>query len=234
MDVSLFSTSKIPPQVSTALIYFFNLGSGFGIYHRRVKHKHSSPFASTNAKLTGMKIVAVAAMSLNGFITRGKEPGTAFTSAADKAWFAGTMKSFPVKIMGRCTFEASRHMILDLVEKQPGQLRIVLTGRPSAYNAISRRGRLEFMKATPREVLRILEQHGHAEKPVAILGGGRVYAGFLRADLLDEFWITLEPQFFGTGTPLLKGAFTKRLQLLEVNHLSPSTLLLKYSAKPKS
>ncbi|MCB1122067.1 MAG: dihydrofolate reductase family protein [Verrucomicrobiae bacterium] len=234
MDFFFFSTSKIPPKITAALIYLFNLGSGFGTNHRRVKDKHSSLFASTNTILPAMRIVAVAAMSLNGLITRGSEPGAAFTSDADKAWFARAMQSFPIKVMGINTFEASQEMILRLVQKQPEQLRFVLTNRPTEFLKLNLPGRLEFMKATPEEVIEKIEERGRADEPIAIMGGSRVYSGFLQVGLLDELWITLEPQLFSSGTPLLQEACLEHLELRETEQLSPSTLLLKYKAGLKS
>jgi dihydrofolate reductase len=67
-----------------------------------------------------------------------------------------------------------------------------------------------------------------ANPKVAILGGSFVYSAFLAAGLINEFWITVEPLLFGSGTPLLISEPKVGLILNESSELGSSTLLLKY------
>lgn len=181
-----------------------------------------------------MEIIALAAMSLDGFITHGNEPGTAFTSQADKDWFAKTMRDFSVKIMGRKTYEVSQDFILNQIQDNNCDLRFVLTSDPSPFKTWHQPGKLEFTNQTPQQIISSL-QNVHAGTKVAVLGGGAVYSAFLNANLLDEFWITLEPQFFGSGTPIATEPSIAKLRLKETTLLAPSTLLLKYLCKnPRS
>lgn len=175
-----------------------------------------------------MKIIAVAAISLDGFITRGKEPGTAFTSQADKDWFMKMMPEFPVKIMGRKTFEASKDYILEQARASDRYHRLVLTRSPEDFEAFHIPGRLEFTNRSAKEVVASLSDAYAQNTQVAVLGGGSIYSTFLNAGLLDEFWITLEPQLFGSGTPVVTEAATPELILTQTIQLGPSTLLLKY------
>lgn len=175
-----------------------------------------------------MKLIAIAATSLDGFITRGEEPGTAFTSEADKRWFSEAMKAFPVKVMGRKTFEVSRAMILGIITQNNPGVRIVMTRSPEQFLDLEIPGRLHFTDQPPREILNQIEEMGYRDSQVAILGGSYAYSAFLDAGLVEEFWITLEPQMFGTGTPLLHTGSQTSLKLKECIELGPSTLLLKY------
>ena len=178
-----------------------------------------------------MKLIAIAATSLDGFITRGNQTGTEFTSKADKQWFAETLKSFSIKILGRKTFDVSRTHILRSVQNRPDDRRIVLTRSPESYESDSQSDRLSFSAETPQQIIRRLHKSGHYNARVAILGGGSVYSRFLNAGLLDEFWITLEPKLFGSGTPLLNNNTDTHLKLKERINLAPSTLLLKYNCE---
>ena len=175
-----------------------------------------------------MKIIAVAAMSLDGFITRGSEPGTAFTSQADKDWFQLTMRDFPIKVFGRKTFEVSKDFIINQSRTDAASLRIVMTRDPASYDHLSHPKRLEFTDSQAADIVASLKQRNVENEKVAILGGGAVYSAFLNAGLLDEFWITLEPQLFGSGTPIATELSQATLALKESSQLGPSSLLLKY------
>jgi dihydrofolate reductase len=175
-----------------------------------------------------MEIIAIAATSLDGFITRGDKPGTAFTSEADKAWFPKTLQSFDFKIMGRKTFEVSKDYLLPLVQNNSTDKRMVMTSRPEAFNHMEVPNRLEFTAKTAPEIATAILESGMANPKVAILGGSFVYSAFLAAGLINEFWITVEPLLFGSGTPLLISEPKVGLILNESSELGSSTLLLKY------
>ena len=175
-----------------------------------------------------MRIIAMAATSLDGFITKGDEAGTAFTSEADKAWFSKELKKFPVKVMGRKTFEASQAYPTGQTIDSSSQLRFVLTRSPESFRQLRVPGRLEFTDDSPKLLVQKIIRAGHQDSQIVILGGGSIYSGFLEAELVNEFWITLDPQLFGSGTPLLQQATNSYLKLLESTTLGPSTLLLKY------
>ena len=80
--------------------------------------------------------------------------------------------------------------------------------------------------ASPHEVIADL-QHRNKQR-CAVLGGGEIYALFLASRLLDELWITVEPQIFGAGKPFVPFQVSVQLSLKECLHLSEDTLLLKY------
>ena len=178
-----------------------------------------------------MKIIAIAATSLDGFITRGDEAGTAFTSEADKAWFSEVLKTFSVQVMGRKTCEVYQGYIRAKSKVSSVPLRFVLTRSPESFAHLRVPGQLEFTNDSPGKLVQEIDEAGYQDSQIAILGGGAIYSAFLEAELVNEFWLTLEPQLFGSGTPLLQQETSSNLKLLEATSLGPSTLLLKYTSE---
>ena len=171
-----------------------------------------------------MYIVAIAAQSLDGFVTRHESEGNSFTSAVEKAHFARILITYDCSVFGSVTFDAARDQILK--SRTEDRLRIVLTSRPEAYAECIRSGLLEFFDGTPREVVRRLEECGKAR--CALLGGARVFTEFLEAHLIDEFWITVEPVFFGSGKNLLQGRLDCAMELIAIEELGESVFVAKY------
>lgn len=175
-----------------------------------------------------LTITAIAAQSIDGFITRHEEPGTAFTSEADKAWFREALSSFDAIVMGRRTYEVSRSMIREHLS--PARLRIVLTHKPELFTDDLVPGQLEFSAKPPRQLVAELAAKG--KKHCALLGGSQIYWEYLDQGLVDQFWISLEPLIFGSGTPLVAdGALDARFQLRSVERMGENTVLLRYARK---
>ena len=173
-----------------------------------------------------MEVIGIVAISLDGFITQGNKPGSAFTSAADKVWFSQTLETFSAHLMGSVTFAAERETITRAAHNTSSKIRLVFTRSPGKYRSLARPGRLEFTDAPPADALRYIRDLGHER--VAVLGGGQIYGLFLKENLLDELWVTLEAKVFGSGTPVFAGEHRKNLKLIEVANLDPNTLLIKY------
>ncbi|MBD3304921.1 hypothetical protein GF339_01030 [candidate division KSB3 bacterium] len=172
-----------------------------------------------------METIGIVAVSLDGFITKHQDEGTAFTSEADKQFFRKVLREFDCSIFGAKTFLTSKEGILRHLT--PDQLRIVLTRSPERYAAYQQTGLLEFSSRSPEQLLRELAQRQKTR--CAVLGGGAVYTLFLATPLLDELWVTLEPRLFGTGKQLITEQGDVRLSLKSVDPLSHDTLLLKYT-----
>ncbi len=174
-----------------------------------------------------MRTVLIAAQSLDGFITRHDEPGTAFTSPEDKAYFAGALGGFDAAVFGGVTYRVSRDAIRAGLPRPP--LRLVMTRSPDDYAADTVPGALEFTAAHPAALVDALRARGL--RRCALLGGSQVHSAFVSAGLVDEVWLTVEPLLFGGGTPLLAGAAEVRLTLRTLERLGANTLLLKYDVQ---
>lgn len=171
-----------------------------------------------------MKTIAIVATSLDGYITKHDSEGATFTSAADQKYFRETLKTFDCCIMGSSTFKASKEMILKSVHID--RLRLVWTRTPETYSPYEQPDRLEFSSDSLKNILENLQARG--KQRCAILGGTSVYTEVFQRYLADELWLTLEPLLFGQGKKLVDSLLDVRLELIAREHLSSSTLLLKY------
>ena len=172
-----------------------------------------------------MRIVMIAASSLDGKISQWDKPGVVgWNSDEDKQYFADLISHASLSIMGSGTYEVIRGTIANSSEK----LRVILTSTPEKYHSERVEGQLEFWNATPTAAIEKLAQLGYTE--ALLLGGSEVHGSFLAAGLVNEIWLTLEPKIFGTGKSLAGvSRLEVNLRLLEQAQLNGNgTLLLKY------
>ncbi|MDD2758649.1 MAG: dihydrofolate reductase family protein [Patescibacteria group bacterium] len=142
-----------------------------------------------------MKLVLLMAITLDGKIAKHSNQLANWTSKADKKMFVAETKKAGVIVMGENTYNT-------IGKPLPDRLNIVLSQEPEKKENIP--GSLEFIKATPKEIVALLEKRGFE---TAILGGGATVNGsFLKENLIDEIWLTIEPKIFGDGLSLFNGA----------------------------
>jgi len=172
-----------------------------------------------------MEVTLITAQSLDGFITKHDEPGTSFTSAADKKHFAATLGRFDASIMGGETYRVARSVIRSRLTA--ARRRIVLTRTPSAFAEDAVTGQLEFTDASAQSVISDLRSRGH--RRCALLGGAQMHRLFLEAGCVDFIEISLEHRIFGGGTPFVNAAIDVTLTLIRHERIEGSnTLLLTY------
>ncbi len=173
-----------------------------------------------------MYITAVVAISLNGFITDGDNPDvTSWTSAEDKAFFRAQKDSSDVMVLGSKTYLDLQRVIKPEAER----LRLVLTSKPEKFNNSVVKGQLEFSNLQPSQLVKELDSRGY--KKMMLVGGSQVYGDFLKAGLINELKVTIEPVIFASGTPLLLGLTEKYNLVLESSEKlnDRGTILLSYS-----
>jgi dihydrofolate reductase len=170
-----------------------------------------------------MRVIALAVVSLDGYIAHGDRSGTAFASAEDQRVFRMALREFQAVVMGRSTYEVERERIR---QRPAGRLRCVMTRSPERYASEELPGLLEFTDAAPRDLAYDLADRG--VERLAVLGGSHIYRAFAAERVIHEWWITVEPLLFGSGTPLLSGPVDQRLRLIEQRRLNESTLHLRY------
>ncbi|MDD5110627.1 MAG: dihydrofolate reductase family protein [Patescibacteria group bacterium] len=143
-----------------------------------------------------MKIILMMAMTADGIVARDSSHKADWTSKADKKAFIAETKKHGVIIMGETTYRTIGRPL-------PGRLNLVLTMEPEKRAAESVPGVLEFYRGSPAEVVAHLSGKGYQS---AVLGGGPyTNASFLKAGLVDEVLITIEPKLFGNGMTFAKG-----------------------------
>jgi dihydrofolate reductase len=176
-----------------------------------------------------MKIIAIAVVSADGYITKHELPGVGFASEADQTFFKTSLQAFDCSVMGAKTFAVSQAQILHGL--RPNRLRIVITRHPLQYAHYAQPGILEFHATNPRETIQYLTQQG--KQHCAVLGGSQIYTEYFRAGLIDELWLTIEPRLFGRGKKLIEGDLDLEFQIAEVRNLSEHVLLIKYRKSPE-
>lgn len=165
-------------------------------------------------------------MTADGIIAKNKTQNADWTSKADKKVFIEQTRKAGAIIMGDTTFEAMGKTAL------PGRFNLILSLEPEKYKNLVKPGELEFLKATPQEVIKYLETKGHQ---TAILGGGaRTNAAFLKAGLVDEILITVEPKVFGVGINFTEGEeLDLNLELIEAKEIGDNAVQLRYKVLNK-
>ena len=146
------------------------------------------------AILQAMKFTLVAAVSQNGYITDGSNPSvTSWTSAEDKTLFSKIKNQHKLFVMGKNTYEAAE------IIAQPGTLRVILTSNPAEYEIVTVEGQLEFHDLSAQA---FVERYQDMHESCLVLGGSIVYNDFLKAGLISEAIITVEPLWFESGIGL--------------------------------
>jgi dihydrofolate reductase len=165
-----------------------------------------------------MKVILLMAITLDGKIAQYATQPATWTSKADKKIFVTETKKAGVIIMGKTTYDT-------IGKPLPARLNIVMAFKSHESKNIP--GVLEYTSRKPREILKDLSRRGFKQ---VILGGGATINGlFLKAGLIDEVWLTIEPRIFGEGLSLFKGANVDlELELLEVKKLDKNVIQVRY------
>lgn len=175
-----------------------------------------------------MHVAIIAVQSIDGCITRHRGEGAVgWASAEDQQHFRRTLATFDSAIFGAGTYRADREHIRPRL--QPDLLRVVMTSNPEAFAGDAVADQLEFTADPPADV--VAQLRARSRQRCALLGGQQVYGQFFREDLVDELILTLEPLIFGEGLRLCDQPVERRFELAETAHLSPSTLLLRYTRR---
>lgn len=163
-----------------------------------------------------MRVLLVAAITVDGKIARDDHELTTWTSREDKRLFARVSREAGVLIMGRATYET-------LPAPLPGRLNVVMTSRPDMPVPAG----VELTGDSPERVLGHLAERGY--DTVVVAGGAQIYRAFLLAGMVDEIWLTVEPLAFGRGVSLLGDEpLDLRLELLEIQRLGDRAVMLRY------
>ena len=158
-------------------------------------------------------------MTADGFIAKSVDQSPMeWSSSADKEIIVKKTKEGGAIIMGLSTYKT-------IGKPLPGRLNMIMTYSPEAENNIE--NQLEYTNKQPSELLKYLSDKGFSE---VILGGGTaINSLFLKAGLVDELQITIEPLLFGGGLTLFKDLdLDIKLELLEMKDLGSNVINLRY------
>ncbi len=166
-------------------------------------------------------------MSLDGKITKWDDVQDVSTWASpeDQDFFMSQIAKHKAIVMGRKTYDAMK----DKLKLSNERLRIVMTSQSENFSKDEIKGKLEFTNETPQELVARLEKHGIEE--LLVVGGGSVNTAFLKANLVNEIYVTIEPVIFGNGKMIVYEEnlnLTLRLKTVEkINQ--QGTILLNYT-----
>jgi dihydrofolate reductase len=176
-----------------------------------------------------MKVILVFVSTVDGKVTKwGKPPVNAWTSHEDQQYFTELWKKSNLIVMGSNTFNA------DPIKTAPNQLLIVLTKHPENYKNNEIPGQVEFTSESPTELVIRFESKGYNQ--MTVVGGAHVATSFIKDQLIDEIWLTIEPKIFGSGGNLVVDEkMDISLQLLSFEKINPEgTLINKYKVIKKA
>ena len=76
------------------------------------------------------------------------------------------------------------------------------------------------------EIAQLKQQPGNE---IAVFGSARLLSSLIKADLVDEHRVMLNPVLLGSGTPLFKNGSKAELKLLETRPFASGNVLFRYA-----
>jgi dihydrofolate reductase len=159
--------------------------------------------------------------SLDGIIARSIDDDLSWGSSEDKKLYKKFTTEFGTVIVGSTTFEQMPKIAFK------NRLCVVLTRDKSKYIEYLENPNFVFIAPNPNEVVKYLESQ-NIEKAV-IIGGSKVNNLFLKADLVNEVFITIAPTIFGDGVRIFgESSLDVQMELKSFEKISDNELLLNY------
>ena len=139
-----------------------------------------------------MKTILIFVSTLDGKITKWGDPNIrSWSSRNDQDHFDAIWNDIRVIIMGSGSYKP------DPVKPSLNHLFNIMTRQPEKYKNEEVPGQLVFTDESPLQLVKRFEKAG--EQTILIVGGAHIAASFLREQLIDELWLTIEPKIFGKG-----------------------------------
>ncbi len=175
-----------------------------------------------------MKTILVFVTSLDGKITKwGYSNIKAWSSKSDQLYFSKLWNESPLIIMGSKTYEGNPPT------PSPDHLVIVMSKKTSTFKELQVPGQLEFTDDTPIQIFERFKKDGYQQ--MTVVGGSQVATSFLKEQLIDEIWLTIEPFIFGSGGNfVVQQDLDISLKLLHCDKVNEQgTLITKYAVQKK-
>jgi dihydrofolate reductase len=139
-----------------------------------------------------MKTILIFVSTLDGKVTKWGEPHVNWWSShQDQDYYKKVMNESRLIVMGSNTFNA------DTFKPSANHQFIIMTHQPDKYKNLEVPGQLEFTNESPVDLTVRFANKDH--KQMLVVGGPHVATSFLKEQLIDELWLTIEPKIFGTG-----------------------------------
>lgn len=162
---------------------------------------------------------AVAAVSLDGRIARYIGEPSNWTSREDKKFLHSILDTCDVIVVGSTTYRIAR---------KPLSKRNCIVCTRVVPRVIQKSARLAYLNLDKVDIENYIADQKY--RKVCILGGSQIYSYFFERDLVDEFFLTIEPVAFGKGVGLFcKDIKANKIRLVSVRRLNrKGALLLHY------
>jgi len=146
-----------------------------------------------------------------------------WTSLKDQEYFKKIWSESQLIILGSGTFDA------EPITPPLNNLLVIMTRNISNYKKYEVLGHLEFSDKSPVELTEQFEKRGF--KTMIVAGGAHIATSFLKEQLIDELWLTIEPKIFGTGGNfVIEEDLDINLTLISFEKVNEKgTLITKYS-----
>ncbi len=139
-----------------------------------------------------MKTILIFVSTLDGKITKWGDPYIrSWSSKNDQDHFDAIWSDTRVIIMGSGSYKP------DPVKPSSKHLFNIMTRQPEKYKNEEVPGQLVFTAESPLQLVKRFDKAG--EQKILVVGGAHIAASFLREQLIDELWLTIEPKIFGKG-----------------------------------
>jgi len=170
-----------------------------------------------------MNVIIYLASSVNGMISNQKNVPDWLSPEYGQGFMSICQRTKAV-IMGKTTYHILAPDYLPL--KEDGSL-VVLT---HDTNLLPPQPNVFFTDKSPRDIIALLESKGHTE--AVIIGGTLTVSEFLKAGLVNELYLVIEPVLFDAGLPVLKDVNKDfKLDLSDIEQLNANTVQLHYLLK---
>jgi len=164
-----------------------------------------------------MKVILYMAITVNGMIAK-KDDDTSWTSQEEWNKYSSMVRNAGNVIMGHRTYK--------IITKQPEfaefkDVKVVVVSS-QYFPTLSDN---HIVVHSPQEALQKLEHFD----TVVVAGGSILNSAFMKANLIDEIYLDIEPIAIGNGIPLFRSEeFENKLQLLEINKITDNEIQLHY------
>ena len=170
-----------------------------------------------------MKIIIYLASSANGLISNNRNVPDWLSQEYGQGFMEICQKTGAV-IMGKTTYNI---LAPDYLPLQDEGTMVVLTHDTTATPP---RPNVVFTDKSPKEIVTLLASKGHEE--AVIIGGTATVSEFVKAGLVNEVILIVEPVLFGKGLPMLQDVDVEyKLRLSAVKQLNEHTVQLHYQVQ---
>ncbi|MFH1088684.1 MAG: dihydrofolate reductase family protein [Patescibacteria group bacterium] len=164
-----------------------------------------------------MKTILYMAISANGMIAQ-KNDDTSWISPEEWDSYSLMARTAGNIVIGHRTY--------DIITKQPEfaefkDIKVVIVSSQN-FQTLSNN---HTVVHSPQEALKRLEKFNE----VIVAGGSILNLAFMKADLIDEIYLDIEPIVIGSGIPIFANEkFDRKLQLLDMKKITDNVIQLHY------